>query len=132
MSLYIAAPLAQAHVARLLAAALTRAGFAIVSSWHATAATADPTAHHERQATLRDNLAEIQRCSAMVAWTAEGTPRATLCEIGWALALGRPVVWVQGPEGEGANIFDASPGVVVVREHREEVVIAAVRRVVGR
>lgn len=126
-AIYLAAPLAQAHVARLLATMLASAGHRITSTWHATAATVDPTHIHDRRACLADNLQDLTRADLVVAWTAEGTPRATLCEIGHALATGKPVVWVQGAGGEGANIFDASPLVTVVREHREEVLLGAVR-----
>ncbi|HEY3234309.1 MAG TPA: hypothetical protein VGJ84_06315, partial [Polyangiaceae bacterium] len=52
-------------------------------------------------------FAQLLLCDVLVALTDQGTPRGTLIEIGIALGLGKPVVWVSGKNGEGRNIFDS-------------------------
>jgi hypothetical protein len=128
VSVYVAAPLAHFRFARGFANTLTEAGFAISSSWHFAAFeddVADPTDAPTRADILAMNLSDLVRADVVVALTAQGTPRGTLCEIGWHLALCKPVVWLQGPEGQGGCIFDASPLVTIVRSESE--IIDAVR-----
>jgi hypothetical protein len=69
------------------------------------------------------NLSDIHRADVVVAWTMTGVPSATLCEIGYAVGIGKHVLWVQGPDGAGANLFDAHQNVFVIshiREYRRE------------
>lgn len=85
---YVAAPLERRDLARELAAALSVAGFRVVSTWHSTDVTrtieqsaADWTIARE----LAANESEIRRADVVIALHAsEG--RETLVEIGIALA----------------------------------------------
>ncbi len=110
MRLYFAAPLAWAGYAREVSAEVSRVGgHGIVSSWHdrVLPGAVDPSAAEERSAILLANLADLRAAGAVVALTHVGTPRATFGELGFALALGKPVVWCHGAGGEGRCILDA-------------------------
>jgi hypothetical protein len=112
---YVAAPMGEAHVADLLRALLDRAGFRVVSRWtdRLRKQSARPS-RKELTAIHRANSAELDDADLVVAWTAAGTPRATYGEIGAALAKGKPVLWLQGPRGEGSNSYDTEPLVRVL------------------
>lgn len=115
ISTYVASALSEAHVARLLVRSISAAGLRVVSRWHdaVTPGQCDPTDPHTRWGVLTDNLADLRRADVVVAYTATGTPRATFAEIGYALCLALPVVWLIGPGGEGRCLFTAHP---LVRE----------------
>lgn len=91
----------------------------MVSSWHsavvASGATSDPDDERSRAEILSTNLADLHRADVVIALCDDGTPRATFCEIGFALAIGKRVVWVHGERGEGRNSYDAHPLVARVR-----------------
>lgn len=114
-AVYLAAPLAHAAACRLVAMTLRAIGADVCSTWHATTETVDPTDVPTREAILQANLADMDRAEIVVALLHEGTPRGALVEVGYALAMGIAVVWVQGPNGEGANIFDCHSRVKIVR-----------------
>ena len=120
---YLAAPLAHAHECRLVAMTLRTIGAEVCSSWHATTEKLDPTDVDVRKAILRTNLADLDRATIVVALLHEGTPRGALVEVGVALAKGMAVVWIQGPNGEGANIFDAHPYVTIVHSVADAVTL---------
>jgi nucleoside 2-deoxyribosyltransferase len=129
--IYVAAALGEAHVARLIANVLANHGYAVCSHWHGLCLVSEVTDPRARRECLAENLADLTRCDVVVAWTAAGVPRATYGEIGYALALGKRVVWIQGERAEGACIFDADPGVVIVRGAGEAAMLAAVAGVVS-
>lgn len=140
MRIYVAAPRAQYPVARHLARELSEAGHTIVSTWHTLpdldgADETTDTAH--RRELLERCIDDIAQAEVMVAWTAQGTPRATIGEIVEMLRHHRrPVIWIQGPQGEGGNIWDASPLALVIR-HVEQVstvgtVLEVLRGIAGR
>lgn len=119
LAVYVAAPLACVADAAMLAVDLRNAGHSVVSRWHAaTAASEDPPDEQDRRRILTASLVDLDACEVLVALTHRGTPRATFCEVAWALALGRPVVWVCGLNDEGRNIFDAHESVTSVRAAR--------------
>ena len=120
---YIAAPLAQAGACRLVAMTLRAIGAEVTSTWHSTTEKLDPTDVDVRAAILRTNLDDLDRATIVVALLHEGTPRGALCEVGVALGMDVPVVWVQGPNGEGANIFDGHPYVTIVRSVADAVTL---------
>ena len=111
LRVYIAAPLSAARQACDYAAALSSAGWLVVSRWHRIALssgdTIDPAGDTPRAAILAANIRDLESADMVFAYTAFGTPRATYCEIGWALALATPVVWLHADGGAGRNIFDA-------------------------
>lgn len=110
VSVYIAAPLAKDLNAQVWAALLRREGLFIASNWHESGvAMVDPTAEIERWRLLDTNLAQIRAASVMFAIVVEGAPRSTYAEIGYALALGTPVVIAHGDRGEGRLLFDSHP-----------------------
>jgi nucleoside 2-deoxyribosyltransferase len=111
MKVYIAAPLSEFEFATLVAAEAGHAGLQVVSRWHDEVGqgAVDPPETDTRRVYLRANLKDLLECDAMIALCNAGNPRATFSEIGWALATDRAVVWVQGPDGEGRNLFGAHP-----------------------
>ncbi len=117
MKIYIAAPLACSDSANYLADLLKIQGHTIVSKWHRLVGgqMSDPVNVQERELCLSGNLFDMSFCDWVVALTNMGTPRGTLSEIGWAIGHGKRVVWVQGLDGAGANIFDVHPAVRIVR-----------------
>jgi nucleoside 2-deoxyribosyltransferase len=128
---YVAAPFSQSPAANRIAAVLREAGYRVESTWHtdlpagATDAT-DPRTREEAAATC---LAEVTRSDVVVAWTASGAPRGTYLEIGYALGLDRRVVWIQGPQRLGANVFDSDPRVTVVDDVTESALLSALEAV---
>jgi len=133
LNIYVAAPITQVHVACLIAQALTADGFTVTSSWHSLVQSTDrsPLDPRVRQDVLATNLSDLHRAALVVAWTGAGIPKATYSEIGWALARGKRVVWIQNSEGGETNIFDADPGVTILRETDTDAVVRTVRGVVG-
>lgn len=114
MRVYIAASKHAGDLARDLAALLSVEGHEVTSTWHADGGfAADPELEDERRRILGHNMSDLLRCEVLVALTHTGTPCATYSEIGVALGIGRPVVWIQGPAYEGGNIMDAHPSVYV-------------------
>ena len=107
LAVYVAAPLAQRSVAEHFAAALRNHGFAVVSRWHRSSDARDPSSDAERFRVLSGNIADLERCDAMLALCHAGTPRATFGEITWTLRQQKPVVWAHHADGSGRNIFDA-------------------------
>lgn len=113
---YIAAPRTQANVADDLAMALADMGIRAVSRWHQSGPFEDdPTDPQEAITVLTGNLWDLCSANVVLALTAQGQPRATNCEIGYAIAKGIPVVWVSGEKGEGANLFDRHQLVTALR-----------------
>jgi hypothetical protein len=133
-SIYIAAPLSEWPVANCIARDLRLAGYRVVSTWHAAMAPgcSDPEHLRARQEALLDNVRELHRADIVIAWTASGTPKATIGEIVHHLTLGRPVVWIQGPDRKGANLWDAHPCCEIVPSIEARVVLEAVGRAKGR
>ncbi len=118
MRIYIAAPLSAHLVADELASALHARGHVVVSGWHAIRGNGDPgqppptdpLGEDERAAILRDNLADLAKAQGLIALTHfhDVVGRGTYGEIGYALARGLPVAWMQ--DGwQGRSIFDAHP-----------------------
>jgi len=114
MILYLAAPLSEARRACRIAELLAAHGHDWCSRWHRdvvlSGATADPGDDEaERARILAMNLEDIAKADALVVLLDRGTGRSTYAEIGYALALDKPVVWVSGPFGYGRSLFDAHP-----------------------
>lgn len=114
LSAYLAAPLACATVdgePQALASTLRAAGYAVTSRWHdmVVANEVDPTDDEKRKQILAMNLEDLDRADVVVALVDNPArePKATYGEITYALAKGKPVAWLHGPNGEGRNIFDA-------------------------
>ncbi len=125
MKVYIAAPMGEAVSADELAVYLRMVGYVVVSDWHRTClgVKSDPASRSERLNALTHNMHDLDMCDVVVALTNCGNPRATYCEIGYALSNGKPLLWVQGEGGEGANIFDAHGLVTVTRQSDHEAIV---------
>ena len=110
---YIAAPLGEWVRASIVAAHAASAGYDVASRWHDDAAVragaADPLDDATRARIAAANDADLARAHIVIVLTAWGSPRSTYVEAGIALALGRPVLWVIGPGGEGRCSHDAHP-----------------------
>src|SRR5437868_148821 len=116
--IYVAAPLATRKEAYAvgLALKLARPSVRLVSTWldRCTEGRAsDPDAQSERELVLWDNIHEIEQSDVVVALTGEDTPKSTIGDIVWALAVGTPVVWVTRG-AHGRSIWDAHWGVTRV------------------
>lgn len=115
LRIYLAAPLVEAPAKARLASALAAWGagyFLVVSRWHQpTTPSADPAGAIDRELILGANLADLEAADVVVADTrgeAGGArPRSTYAEIGYALAIGRPVVWLRPSATGNRSIFDA-------------------------
>ncbi len=134
LEIYLAAPLSEAQQMRVLASRLERAEMTIVSQWHDTVDTIDPPSKARRHAILYSNLDDVERADVVLVDTRAGVPGATLCEVGYALAIDTPVVWLQHEEApidgvKRTNIFDAHLLVTVV--HDEVSAVDAIRAAVG-
>lgn len=128
MRLYIAAPLGEAKEARTVAGSLASVGHIIDSTWHREGGdVADAADGATRLDRLTQNIIDLNAAEAVVALMSWGNPRATNCEIGYALAKGKRVIWLDCTSYHtNANIFDAHPLVTQVRNVSE--CIAALAR----
>lgn len=112
-SVYLAASLPRASHVETIAFALRRA-FTVVSGWHARSnGTKDPRDEEERASICALNLAELVQADVVVVMVEDDRyePRATFGEMGYALALCKPVVVVHY-SGTGRCILDSHPLVV--------------------
>lgn len=126
--IYIAAPLDECHVAKLIARTLRQACYRVISTWHVEVkhGDKDPPSPEVRRQILATNIDQIDRSRLVVAWTGAGVPRGTYGEIAWALATGKRVIWIQGRDGAGAMIFDAHHNVTILRDVSEQALLDAV------
>jgi nucleoside 2-deoxyribosyltransferase len=131
-SIYLAAPLSEVESVRDWADRLRMSGFKVCSRWHdaVEVGATDPHSRERRSRILCDNLIDLQAADVVFANTCAGVPGATLGEIGWALAMETPVVWLQPPtrRADGVrhtNIFDAHDLVTIVTD--SSTVLSAIR-----
>lgn len=112
MRVYVAAALGERVAASRIAQTLRRAGHLVVSGWHETSDTIDPTDEEVRRELLLRNLRELNRADAVVLWVPLGSePKAAYTEVGYALGAGLSIAW--GPLERRSNVFDAFPSRVV-------------------
>lgn len=103
---YLAGALARASFIETVAARL-RPLFDVVSGWHGRAkGPRDPRDEAERGAICAANLAELVRADVVIVMVDDGEPRATYGELGFALALCKPCIFVHD-SGTGRCILDA-------------------------
>lgn len=110
MKIYLASPLSENDYARTWRDTLVESGFLVVSTWHDLVTehdARDPSDSDERASTLLRNLHELRSADVLLALMRSGIPRATNGEIGFAVALHKPVVWLAGPTSLNDNIFTA-------------------------
>ncbi len=108
MRIYLAAPLALVNDAKFASRHMVSRGHEVVSTWHEFVfrGDKDPLNPVARREILELNIRELEKAQFVVAIMTYGVPRATYSEIGYALALSIPVVWI----GDGnVNIFNAHP-----------------------
>jgi nucleoside 2-deoxyribosyltransferase len=127
---YVAAPLDRVTKAKNIAVRLASAGYTVVSRWHEIASQGDrdPLELDERRGLLLGNFEDLESAGLLVAYVAGGTPKCTWSEIGYALALKKPVVLGTAPGADGRNMVDAHPLVTTFtsEELLEETVAAVV------
>lgn len=111
---YLSAPSEHApSVERFGAYLNTAIGVEVISTWHANADVEKyPRDAATRAEKLAEDLSQIDRATVFVCLTCGGHPVTTLCELGYAVARGIPVVWVHGAKDESA-LFDAHSNVTV-------------------
>ena len=109
LRVYIAGAKSVAPRARTVSMLLRCQGYDVVSRWHHSMrdARVDPCMESARVAILGADLADLELAQVVVAITDSGKPRATLVEIGYAIALGTRVIWQIGVDGTGRNLFDS-------------------------
>ena len=112
-TVYVAAAYGERRRAEVWAEHLRSSGFAISSVWHAP--RANPTnrdeldmSDEERCVILRANLADLARAGVALVLGFAGTPRATWGEAAFAIACGKPVVFVHRGSA-GRVIWDSHP-----------------------
>lgn len=129
---YVASALSEVLTARSIARGLEAAGIGTTSTWADVVedGDVDPTAHRDRSSILAQNLADLTRADVVVLWVATGTPRCAFVEAGFALALGKPIVLIHGPNREGTCLVDGHANVTAISSTSD--VVEAVRRAVGR
>lgn len=107
-AIYVASAFGEIHFAKAIAHELQEHGYRIRSTWHETAKPGATDPLDGRRADIfKVNRDDLESADVVVAFVARGTPRAAYCEIGFAIAQAKPVIWWVGPEGEGRNTFDA-------------------------
>lgn len=118
---YLAAALARARHVEAIAAGL-RQHVEIVSGWHSrtNGSRRDPRDDEERTAICALNLAELVTADVVVVMVDDGEPRATYGELGYALALCKPVVFVHAGQ-VGRCILDAHSFVVKLDLHTQAI-----------
>jgi hypothetical protein len=109
--IYVAAPVPRRKDAYALGLALklARPSARLVSTWLercVNSDTTEPNEQQERELVLWENIRDIERSDVVIALTWEDTPKSTIGDIVWALAIGTPVIWVTRGR-EGRNIWDA-------------------------
>jgi nucleoside 2-deoxyribosyltransferase len=112
MKVYLAAALARARFVEAVAAGL-RGTYDVVSGWHSrhNGSSRDPRDDDERTEICSTNLAELVGADVAVVMVDDGEPRATYGELGFALALCKPCVFVHD-SGTGRCILDSHSLVV--------------------
>lgn len=113
--LFLSAPTEHAGSADRFGAYLTSAiAVEVLSTWHAGIEEIQkyPDSSSRRADCLAQNLSQIDRATVFVCLTCGGRPVTTLCELGYAVARGIPVVWVHGAKDE-STLFDAHANVTV-------------------
>lgn len=120
MRIYIASALSESAAARNWAVRISNErGLSIGSRWHDYDAVGDPVSKDVRRAVFESNISDLRGCDALLLQTVTGAPSCAYVELGYALALGLPCVWLQpaGRRADGvrfSNISDASHSVMVV------------------
>lgn len=115
-AVYIASALSAVRVARHASKILSRSGLYVSSTWHvACVSEKDPTDEDTRSKMLAQNLAELERADVLVALCETGQPRCCFTEVGYALAIGKSIVYRVGLLGEGRCLIDSHPRVVRIR-----------------
>jgi len=115
-NIYLASALSEYAVIEERAQILRLHNYEIVSNWHGIVAkqaeAIDPNDQSARFEIYKNNLTDINSAQILIADTRNGKPCATFSEIGYALGIKIPVIWIQ-PEiltNDGirrTNIFDA-------------------------
>lgn len=120
MKVYIATALNNYAAAQALSDKLEASGHEVTSSWHRTVMSqamdrvvGDPDNACVRRDILSTNLFDLAQADAVVALTPTTDGKATYCEIGWAIASWKPVIWLGRA---GRCIFDAHANVTIVND----------------
>ncbi len=134
MRVYVASALGLYGAASLWAQRIERAGHTVVSSWHSTVYAnapgyepSDPGDEDIRVDILGTNLFDLHQADVVFALTPDASAKATYSEIGYALGLGKRVIWMHGHEGHGRNIFDCHA--LVTRTSDPDRVLPELRRI---
>jgi len=111
LRVYVTAEPGQKLIAASLASVLHDLGHVIVSRWHK-----EPTPRTDntsRLVALRDRTKALRSADVVVAWMVDCEPNATIGEVGYALAFGKPTMMVKGSDDTRDNLFESEKHVMV-------------------
>jgi hypothetical protein len=78
-----------------------------------------------------EHLRNLERADVVVALTYRGQTETTMGTIGWALASGKPVIWIHGANARSRSVWDTHPLVTRIEVgdllRRTDEIAAAVR-----
>jgi nucleoside 2-deoxyribosyltransferase len=98
-----------------LATHLVQRGFDVVTTWHRQRVAKYPRSFDDREAALAINVAALDAADAIVMVAPDGTkPRSAFAELGYAIAKGKPVVWLAGRQQNTRCMFDAHDLVAII------------------
>ncbi len=119
-TVYISAALPEVEYANEVALHLKRQGVENTAGWIAKTIALgeqiDPTDEAMRKAILADNMADVQRATAVVLLANVGVPRAAHWDACYGYGLGKRVFWVHSQSGRGRNLWDVAPGISRMQE----------------
>lgn len=121
MRLYLAGALATFPQIRTLAKLLEAQGHRVVSSWQDAVyeGQSDPRNALARQKIALACCEEIDLADVTIVRVHEGSPRGAYFEAGYAIAKGKPVIWLTNEEHLGCPAFDAHPASIIVQSELE-------------
>ncbi len=111
VKVYVSAAFGEKVTAQNHARMLEQSGFQVVSTWHESTATGEVTDPIERKKHLATDLGQVAECDVL--WFLNGgTPRCGFVEVGYAMSLGKRIVFSQR-EGGHNSIADAYENSVI-------------------
>lgn len=117
LRIYIASALASAPQCNSYQQVLESRGYYVVSTWHSVVepGAVDPHDEAVRREIMITNLGELSRAECVLGLLTHNQGRCAYVEIGYALALSKPVVYLVGERDHGNSIASAHPLCRLVR-----------------
>lgn len=121
MRLYLAGALSTFPQIRTLAKLLEGQGHRVVSSWQDVVyeGQTDPVLGKARQQIAMACCDEIDLADVVIVRVHEGAPRGTYFEAGYAIAKGKPVIWLTNVQHMGCPAFDSHPASIICQNEAD-------------